>query len=106
MTSTGGMNLIQRKVLDKFYARAAGAPERLPWHRATPDQLLTQVVESGSRRGRALDVGCGSGVFSVYLAQQGYEVTAIDMHPGAVAMARRAAEGLGGRMKVVQADVL
>ena len=47
--------------------------------------------------GRALDLGCGTGTDSIYLAQQGWHVTGIDMVPEALAIARRHAAGAGGR---------
>jgi SAM-dependent methyltransferase len=102
--SRGGMSFLQRKVLDRFYAEAAGDPERLPWHRAEPDPFLARVVAERAP-GRALDVGCGSGVFAAYLAARGYAVTAIDLHPEAVAMARRRAAS-GPAFEVVEADAL
>lgn len=36
------------------------------------------------RRGRALDVGCGRGLFASYLSEQGLKVDAIDISPQAV----------------------
>jgi SAM-dependent methyltransferase len=41
--------------------------------------------------GPVLDVGCGSGVESVYLAGQGYRVVGVDASPAALAVARRRA---------------
>lgn len=38
--------------------------------------------------GRALDAGCGSGVFSRYLASHGWKVTAIDASPEMIAEAK------------------
>ena len=38
--------------------------------------------------GRALDVGCGSGVFSRYLASRGWHVKAIDLSPKMIEAAR------------------
>jgi SAM-dependent methyltransferase len=35
-------------------------------------------------RGRVLDIGCGAGRHSLYLQQQGHDVTGIDASPGAV----------------------
>ena len=48
--------------------------------------LVTEV--SGLRPGRALDVGCGEGADAVWLARQGWEVTALDVSTVAL---RRAA---------------
>lgn len=104
--ASGGMNWLQRKVLDRFYASAAGAPERLPWHREMMDATLVQAIESREHGGRALDVGCGSGTISVHLARRGFAVTAIDLHAEAVAMARRRVEQEGVAVEILQADVL
>lgn len=39
-------------------------------------------------KGRVLDVGCGAGSHSLYLCSKGFEVTAIDISPGAVEVCR------------------
>ncbi len=56
---------------------------------------------------RALDVGTGTGVLALVLAQRGAEVTATDLEPRAVGCAREdaAALGLAGRVEVIQADL-
>ncbi len=95
---------MQSAVLDRFYAEAEGDPKRLPWYRSEPDALLARIA-SGRTRGRALDVGCGGGELASYLARLGYAVTAIDLHPEAVAMAKRRAAA-GPSFEVLQADVL
>src|SRR3954454_19874570 len=46
----------------------------------------------GLRGRRVLDVGCGTGLWSVLLAQRGAEVWAIDISPRSVAVTRRRAE--------------
>jgi SAM-dependent methyltransferase len=94
------------KVMTRFYRDAAGHPERLPWHRESPGQQLSAAVAELGGRGRALDVGCGAGVFSVWLAEQGLEVTGIDLLPDAIAMARSLAERRGATVELVRADVL
>ena len=38
--------------------------------------------------GRALDLGCGTGTNSIYLARHGFAVVGIDFSPKAIAMAR------------------
>ncbi|HZC25923.1 MAG TPA: methyltransferase domain-containing protein, partial [Actinopolymorphaceae bacterium] len=39
--------------------------------------------------GRVVDVGCGAGRHSLHLQDQGYNVTAVDLSPGACEVARR-----------------
>ncbi|MBI5631760.1 MAG: methyltransferase domain-containing protein [Elusimicrobia bacterium] len=46
-----------------------------------------------------LDLGCGAGETSVYLALQGAEVTAVDISPEMVAMAQKLAARHGVRLK-------
>ena len=49
-------------------------------------QLLDRMIPSAA--GRALDVGCGAGIFSQYLARKGWNVTAIDASPEMIESAR------------------
>jgi SAM-dependent methyltransferase len=88
-----------------FYRRAKGCPDRLPWHRDSPDPILVSTVMEREQRGRALDVGCGAGVFSVWLAEQGMDVTGIDLFPEAIAMARERADANGAVVAFITADL-
>ena len=100
--------MLIRQTQEMFYKRAK-APKDLPWHRDTPDGFLPEVVEArggGGEPGRALDLGCGTGVFSVWLAKKGYEVTALDYIPRAIAMAKARAEAEGAQVSLVNADLL
>ncbi|MFJ4981327.1 class I SAM-dependent methyltransferase [Streptomyces coeruleorubidus] len=45
--------------------------------------------------GRALDLGCGPGRNALYLAEQGFEVDAVDLSPAAVDWARERAREAG-----------
>lgn len=56
--------------------------------------------------GRALDVGCGEGADAIWLARQGWEVTAVDVSPLAVDRARAAAESGGVAVDWVCGDAL
>lgn len=40
-------------------------------------------------RGRVLDIGCGAGRHAIHLQTKGFEVTGIDVSPGAIEVARR-----------------
>ncbi|MBT8204881.1 MAG: class I SAM-dependent methyltransferase [Eudoraea sp.] len=49
---------------------------------------LEQVALQGCK-GSVLDVGCGAGSHSLYLQDQGFEVTALDASPGAIDVCRK-----------------
>lgn len=95
-----------KMVMRKFYRNAEGHPERLPWHRETPEPILVDVVRERGSRGRALDAGCGAGVLSVWMAEQGLDVTGVDLFPEAIAMAEQRAKEQGVRATFVTADLL
>jgi SAM-dependent methyltransferase len=82
------MSAIAKIVMERFYRQAAGDPKCLPWYRDTPSKTLMSVVGACKGRGRALDVGCGAGVFSIWLAEKGMDVTGIDLFPEAIKMAQ------------------
>lgn len=99
------MSAISKIVMRKFYRRADGHPEKLPWHQDTPPKVLVDAVAARGGEGRALDLGCGAGVFSVWLAEQGMEVTGIDLFPEAIAMARQRAAARNVRLDLVEGDL-
>jgi len=94
-----------RKQMQFLYRRAAG-PDDFPWHEDKPMRLLEEAVASRPTKGRALDLGCGSGFYTVHLAQQGFEVTGVDFVSDAIAMARERATAAGVAVELVEADVL
>ena len=57
-----------------------------PWLRAAMDVFADAVVG----RGPVLDVGCGPGQVTAYLAERGVEVSGVDLSPRMVEHARRA----------------
>ena len=82
----------------------------LPWDTDEPDPNLVAAVERfGIVPGRALDIGCGTGVHAMWLASRGFDVLGIDVAPRAVerAEARAAAvtavaEGFGHRLCAIR----
>lgn len=61
----------------------------LPWDSGVPESHLVEAVEQGLiPRGRALEVGCGTGTNAVWLAAQGFDVVAIDVAERAIERAR------------------
>jgi SAM-dependent methyltransferase len=57
------------------------------------------------KSGPTLELGCGTGANAVYLAQRGFEVTAVDSSPTAIERARTRAEQAGALLRIVLADV-
>ena len=99
------MSAMVKLVMRKFYRKAEGRPERLPWHQEAPPQILVSAVAARNGHGRALDVGCGAGVFSGWMAERGMEVTGIDLFPEAIAMARETARKKGVQPEFVQGNI-
>lgn len=79
----------------------------LPWDTGRPSSELQRVLsENGIQPCRALEIGCGTGTNSVWLAQQGFEVVGIDLAPLAVEQAEERARAAGVKAHFVVADVL
>ncbi len=76
-----------------------------PWDSGiTPPEVVGFVSQSQSR-GRALDVGCGTGTNAIYLARNGFEVVGVDFSPKAIATARDKARRAGVTVNFQVADV-
>ena len=69
-----------------------------PRFNTRPNAFLMEMVK-GRKPGTALDVGMGQGRNSIWLAQQGWEVTGFDPAEKAVALARENAGKLGVSLK-------
>jgi len=64
----------------------------LGWELSRPRPILVEFVEKGLiKKGKALDLCCGAGTNTVYLAKRGFEVTAIDIAPRAIEYAKKKA---------------
>lgn len=55
--------------------------------------------------GKALDLGCGSGIWSIQLAKRGWQVTGVDIVGKAIQRARKRAHDYGVEAQFVQSDV-
>jgi 2-polyprenyl-3-methyl-5-hydroxy-6-metoxy-1,4-benzoquinol methylase len=97
--------MLQKKFMESVY-RKAKKPSDLLWHSEEPSKFLVQAIRKKHKPGKALDLGCGAGVFSVYLAKQGYEVTGIDFIPEALTMAKQLAAENNVIINWLQADIL
>ena len=94
--------MLNKKEWDKRYDENA-----LPWDSGQPDPRLMKLLSSWPEcRGRVLDIGCGTGTNAVWLAEQGFQVTALDISTSAVAMARRHSVKQGVECTFFAADFL
>jgi SAM-dependent methyltransferase len=59
-----------------------------PWDIGHPQGEIVRLAQSGEIRGAVLDVGCGTGENSLFLAAEGHEVWGIDSAPLAIEKAR------------------
>ncbi|MCZ7568129.1 MAG: class I SAM-dependent methyltransferase [Ardenticatenaceae bacterium] len=82
---------------------------RAPWDTGISPPELKAVIQGPDARlpGRALDLGCGTGTNSIYMARHGWEATGVDFagSPIAAARARAREAGVSQRTRFLQGDV-
>lgn len=81
-----------------------------PWEGGVRENLVDLVKENRitpTEQKRVIDLGCGSGTCSVYLAEQGFDVTGVDFTPIALRKANQAATeaGVTDRCRFVRGDL-
>jgi SAM-dependent methyltransferase len=84
-----------------------------PWERLAEFPAATQLMAFFDREergrtppfGRVLDLGCGTGQWSVQLARRGWQVTGVDVVAKAVHAAERRAREAGVEARFVHGDV-
>ena len=84
-----------------------------PWEKMAALPAAQQVStlldhEQAGRQppfGRALDLGCGSGIWTVDLASRGWQVTGVDVVPKALLRARECAQAAGVDVRPIEGDV-
>jgi 2-polyprenyl-3-methyl-5-hydroxy-6-metoxy-1,4-benzoquinol methylase len=65
-----------------------------------------QLVTDGTLPpGRSIDLGCGEGDNAIFLAQHGFDVTAVDFAPSAITKARRKADAAGVEVQFLVDDL-
>jgi methyl halide transferase len=82
----------------------AGTP---PWDTGRPSSELIRVLSAAKiQPRRAIELGCGTGTNAVWLAQQGFDVTGVDLVPQAIERAKKRAADAGFNVRFLAADLL
>lgn len=68
---------------------------------------LTNLLDSGfiTPPGRVLDIGCGEGNYSLYLAKRGFDVTGLDFSPNGLSIAMLNARKARAKINFVLQDL-
>ncbi|MFH1452152.1 MAG: class I SAM-dependent methyltransferase [archaeon] len=91
-----------KELLEKTYEKPGAI-----WTSQKPPTEIVELIESGKiKPGKCLDVGCGEGFYSIYLASKGFDVTGIDLSEKAIEYAKRNAEEKGVKVKFIAMDVM
>ena len=77
-----------------------------PWDGETPPELVDIITgPEALPAGRVIDLGSGKGGKAIYMAQHGWQVTAVENVPLAMREARRRADRAGVRIDFREGDV-
>jgi len=80
--------------------------EQIPWNIEQPPELLVELVQTGRIQPcDAVDIGCGAGNYTVWLAAQGFRMTGIDISPAALEMASQRAQDNGVECEFREGDI-
>lgn len=89
----------RKKFFDRVYEVQGKAPWTKPFFKNgqyfVPIELINAIRKWKIIPCKTLDIACGEGIHSVYLARQGFEVTGIDYSEKAIEYAQQNAEKLG-----------
>ena len=90
-----------KDVFERIYATPG-----VGWTLERPPPDLKRLCETGAIvPGKALDIGCGEGFYSIYLASRGFDVLGIDLSERAIQHARQNAERAGFNIEFHAMDI-
>jgi len=76
------------------------------WTETQPPKELVELVETKKIKPcKVLDVGCGEGFYSIYLAKKGFEVTGIDISENAISYAKENSNKAGVKIRFEVMDI-
>ena len=90
-----------KEALEKVYEKPGAV-----WTSTTPPEELVELIDSGKIKPcKVLDVGCGEGFYSIYLASKGFEVTGMDLAENAIKLAKQNAKKSEVKIKFIAMDI-
>jgi SAM-dependent methyltransferase len=93
-----------REQMEAIYGRLP--LDQIPWNITGAPDLLADMVRTGRLEPcDAIDLGCGAGNAAVWLAEQGFRVTGVDISSQAIELATRSARTRGADCTFVEADL-
>ena len=82
-------------------------PQAPPWDTGYPCTQLRELIASGAVKPcRALDLGCGTGINVIYLAQRGFDAAGLDLSPVAIEKAQQKANAANVQARFVCGSAL
>lgn len=90
-----------KEILENTYKK----PNAVWTSQEPPIELIELVETEKIKPCKVLDVGCGEGFYSIYLASKGFEVIGIDLSENAIKYAKQNAEKAGVKIKFIAMGV-
>ena len=91
-----------KEIFEKAYEK----PGEAIWTHENPPKSLKRLVETGQIKPcKVLDIGCGEGFYSIYLASKGFDVLGIDISENAIKYAKENAEKAGVKIRFKVMDL-
>jgi cyclopropane fatty-acyl-phospholipid synthase-like methyltransferase len=82
-------------------------PDKIPWNLETPPDIIQSIVNSGRIKPcKAIELGCGTGNYVIYLSSMGFDTTGVDISGRAIEMAKKSAAEKKIKCNFITANVL